>query len=195
MACSVQIVSPLSVVLVPMCRKFGNVRRFWRGRKEMEFTYLVKLSNPCRTPKSIVDRELIFVYFIRIQQGTRKVLWIRHHVLLKTKAKDVSTANQRTEFKVPSEILLLRCGGADGYGTLGEVVKLVWIAGNPFNTVPQQVSIEMFMLLHRNSTKKRKVGAKLLLQLRRLTTDKLLFIYFIESVVHGAAVLLLTATR
>jgi len=40
----------------------------------MEFTYLVKLSNPCRTPKSIVDRELIFVYFIRIQQGTRKVL-------------------------------------------------------------------------------------------------------------------------
>ena len=84
-------------MLVPMCRKFGNVRRFWRGRKEMEFTYLVKLSNPCRTPKSIVDRELIFVYFIRIQQGTRKVLWIRHHVLLKTKAKDVSTANQRTE--------------------------------------------------------------------------------------------------
>jgi len=179
-----------------MCRKFGNVRRFWRGRKEMEFTYLVKLSNPCRTPKSIVDRELIFVYFIRIQQGTRKVLWIRHHVLLKTKAKDVSTANQRTEFKVPSEILLLRCGGADGYGTLGEVVKLVWIAGNPFNTVPQQVSIEMFMLLHRNSTKKKeKWGAKLRLQLRRLTTDKLLFIYFIESVVPGAAVLLLTATR
>jgi len=143
-----------------MCRKFGNVRRFWRGRKEMEFTYLVKLSNPCRTPKSIVDRELIFVYFIRIQQGTRKVLWIRHHVLLKTKAKDVSTANQRTEFKVPSEILLLRCGGADGYGILGEVVKLVWIADNPFNTVPQQVSIEMFMLLHRNSTKKKKSGGQ-----------------------------------